>query len=552
VLNRALQKYHIVIREGYGWKTYKNNGINVWFCGYQYNSNIEDMLSKISSILFDPTVSSNDILNWINDISGHFAIIVETSTWVVASVDKICSIPLFFSNNNGIFISNHAPLLKKKCKLGEVDLDDDARLEIAMSGYTIAGKTLYSGLECLESGWCILLNNGYYCKENYYTYSPWIIKYRNKHLLKKDLTNVFINTFSDLKNSANGRQIVIPLSAGNDSRLIVSALKKIGCENVICVSYGRKGNFETPISKSIAEKLGCKWIHLQINIRDKHNFFKSNVYRRYVESFESYSYIPNVQEIYEVSLLKDNHLIDDNAIIVNGNSGDFISGGHIRSISDTANTIQAADKIKWNKFLDKHYSLWGDLKGDGNDFYIISALEKVLSHTIELEDCDMYQYSIMEYFEYIGRQSRIVMGQQRTYEYFGYEWRLPLWSNDMLYFWEGVPYKYKVDQRLYVETLCDNNWGNVWLDIKVNDKVINPLILRWLRILLKTLFIPLGKSSWHRFEKNVLEYFMHPSYALSPVSYFRILSDFRGYRNIASWLSDKMLESVNAKRNNQQ
>jgi len=158
----------------------------------------------------------------------------------------------------------------------------------------------------------------------------------------------------------------------------------------------------------------------------------------------------------------------------------------------------------------------------------------------------------MEYFEYIGRQSRIVMGQQRTYEYFGYEWRLPLWSNDMLYFWEGVPYKYKVDQRLYVETLCDNNWGNVWLDIKVNDKVINPLILRWLRILLKTLFIPLGKSSWHRFEKNVLEYFMHPSYALSPVSYFRILSDFRGYRNIASWLSDKMLESVNAKRNNQQ
>ena len=150
----------------------------------------------------------------------------------------------------------------------------------------------------------------------------------------------------------------------------------------------------------------------------------------------------------------------------------------------------------------------------------------------------------MEHAEFVGRQSKYIMGQQRTYEYFGYEWRMPLWSDEMLNFWESVPYKYKIDQYLYLETLYKNNWGGVWLDIKVNNKIIYPVSLRWLRTLLKILFIPLGRSRWHRFEKNVLEYFLHTTYAITVAPYLSVLFDRRGYRGANSWLAHQMIQSI--------
>jgi hypothetical protein len=243
-------------------------------------------------------------------------------------------------------------------------------------------------------------------------------------------------------------------------------------------------------------------------------------------------------------MLKQANLVDENAIFINGSCGDFISGGHIKPTTDIKSALKTTKKINWSKFLDKHYSLWGDLRTPVNDAYIVSELENELSSRISgAVNIDRYHYSIMEHSEYNGRQSKMVMGQQRTYEYFGYEWRTPLWSDDMLNFWESVPYKYKVDQNLYLNALYASNWGCVWYGIKVNNKVINPVSLRFTRMVLKILFIPMGKARWHRFEKNVLEYFMHPSYSLTVSSYISVLFDRRGHRGTYSWLSDRVWNS---------
>jgi|APSaa5957512535_1039671.scaffolds.fasta_scaffold27802_2 asparagine synthase (glutamine-hydrolysing) len=551
MLDKSTRNHYIFMRERYGWKLYQNDNIKLWFCGYQYNSTIDDMLRDISSILYKNSTDKYDILNWIKDISGHFAIVIETTEWVVVAVDKICTIPIFIVNReNNIFISNHAPILKKECNIGKADLDQSAGLEVAMSGYTIGSKTLYHKLERLEAGECLLSHKGLLFRDFYYTYYPCKTRNSTNKQLKKDFTDVCINTLVNLKNSSDGRQIVIPLSAGNDSRAIASGLKELGVKNVICFSYGRNGNFETPISKVISEKLGYKWLHIPVSMKDKRSFFKSDVYHKYITEFESYGAIPNIQEVYEISLLKQNPLVDDDAIIVNGNTGDFISGGHVNKISDVEYMPKNISEINWDYFLQKHYSLWEDLRFETNDSYIVSELKKILflrfTTLIDFEKC---HYSIMECLECIGRQSKYVAAQQRTYEYFGYEWRLPLWSDEMLDFWEHIPYKYKFGQNLYIETLRENNWGGVWLDTKANDKKINPCLLRWTRTFFKIFFIPIGKSKWHRFERNALKYFIHPSYALTIVPYLKILFDYRGYRSKDSWLSYKMLKSEGLENN---
>ena len=543
MLGEKYDNASIIMREEFGWRLYKKDNIKLWFCGYLDDINIEGILVKAEYIV-NNLEEENIVSNWLKTLCGHYAIVIEYKSSIITAVDKICSIPLFISyKNNEILISNHAPLLKNKLDLGCSNLDKQAELEIAMSGYTISSKTLYRDIKRLESGEYLFITSDCYYRDFYYTYSPWKVIDRTESQLHNELSNVLLKTFEKIKNNIGDRQIVVPLSAGNDSRLVACGLKKVGLKNVVCFSYGRKGNFETLVSKIIAKKLGYKWIYIPDILKDKKKFFQSKEYIEYISAFKSFAYIHNIQEVYEVFLLKKTKLVDDDAVIVNGNAGDFISGGHIGSILDTTNNPQNVDEISWKKFLNKNFSLWMDLRSLFNDKKIINELTKTLSSRITTSiDTDKYQYAMMECSEYIGRQSKIVMGQQRTYEYFGYEWRLPLWSDDMLTFWESVPYKYKVDQGLYTKVLYENNWGNVWSDIKVNNKVIRPIGLRWLRMLLKILFIPIGKSRWHRFEKNVLEYFLHPSYALAPVPYFRILFNSRGYRSVSSWLSYKMLK----------
>jgi asparagine synthase (glutamine-hydrolysing) len=535
---------HIIMREKYGWKLYNNKDIEIWFCGYIDGRTFADFMEELSLVLNNDFTSKHSILSWIKSISGHFAIVIKIKYWVIAAVDRLCTIPIFIANKGeDFFIGNHAPLLKKKCAINDDSVDFMSRLEIAMSGYTIGSKTLYSNIERLEAGECIFFHKDSLCREFYYTYYPCKTIDKTKKQLKKEFTDVCIDMLIDLRDSSNGRQIVIPLSAGNDSRLIASGLKELGVENVICFSYGRKGNFETPTSKEIAKKLGYRWLHIPVSIRGKRDFFKSEIYQKFVAEFESFGAIPNVQEIYEVSLLKQHPLINENAIIVNGNSGDFISGGHIVKLLNNKNLPNNIGEIDWGLFLEKHYSLWLDLRSQHNDDKIISELKKIvllrLEEPIEFNAC---YYSIMESLECIGRQSKYVAAQQRTYEYFGFEWRLPFWSNRMFDFWEGVPLKYKLGQKLYLETLHENNWGDVWMNIDVNNKKINPYFLRWIRALCKMFFIPIGRKKWYRFERNALKYFIHPSYALTIVPYLKILFNRRGYRSKDSWLSHKMLK----------
>lgn len=78
------------------------------------------------------------------------------------------------------------------------------------------------------------------------------------------------------------REIVVPLSGGLDSRTIVYYLKKLGCKNVICLSYGRKSSFEVKISKQVAERLGYKWILCEYTAQKWKDLYSSADYNNFL------------------------------------------------------------------------------------------------------------------------------------------------------------------------------------------------------------------------------------------------------------------------------
>ena len=537
-----MNSIEVLVKNVGGWNLYQAGKVKLWFSGYLTEKRtINDLLKELVYYSKDGNININKLSKWTKGITGHYGLIAEvTDSWCFSSVDRISSIPLYeFVDDNKYVITNNAKNLQKNAN----DKILQSFLEISMSGYTLGRKTIYKNINRFLSGECSLWLNGKLYREYFYEYLPKKELTRSRSKLTEELTNVILSVLRRTIESINGRQIVVPLSAGNDSRLIVSGLKELGQKNVLCFSYGRQGNYEMKTSQKVAERLGYKWIYIPDNYKLKRKFFLSKTYKDYVNEFESYSSVPNTQEIYEFYELSMLNVMDKDAVVINGNTGDFISGGHIPFGETECKNKSFLDEFDWSAFLEKHYSVWTGLRNYVNDKIIVSELSKIAKLRCKLNnEKAMHDYAVMECIELIGRQSRFVMNQQRAYEFIGHEWRSPLWDNEFLDFWENVPPEYKVGQRLYKDTLYKNNWGRVWHDIDVNNKLIRPYSLLIFRSIAKIFIAPFGKKIWHAVDNNIFSYWLHPSYARTVESYGKVLFDKRGQRNTISWLADQFVK----------
>ncbi len=223
----------------FGWKQYSVADYTVWFKGYLIDDNITDLFQYGRDLLHKKYITVDEFAKWIKNVRGHFSIIIYSSDRVFCAVDQVRSVPLFYNYDaNQISIAANAVDLLDKPKLNLELNNVEAAIEIAMSGFTIGKETLSIGISQLQAGECILVNENIVTIHRYYRYSPWNTSSDNKDELKFELTNLLKSMFKSIAESCKGRQIVIPLSGGHDSRLIASGLKEVGFQDVVCFSYG--------------------------------------------------------------------------------------------------------------------------------------------------------------------------------------------------------------------------------------------------------------------------------------------------------------------------
>ncbi len=522
----------INIKEEYFWKKHTTDNIILWLKGYLFNKTTKQLINDFSPL------NINDIKDYLIKLDGQFALVAQTENWTMMAVDKIRSIPLFYAkNNNNWSIDSQAPSLVKKANLRE--LNKDAILSFKMSGYTVGEDTLYQDLNSLISGQCVVFENSKNPQKiQYYQYQPWEVINKNNEEYQQELKKVTLKILQKTIDSLNGRQVIIPLSAGNDSRLIVSGLKYLGYKNVKCYSYGIKGNFEAKIAKIIAQKLGYEFKFIPLTIREERKFYQSQKFKDYLDFADNCLAIQYFQSLSTIPRLKS--WIAKDAVFINGGTGDFISGGHIYGDLQKDNSQLLKKQrlaIIFNETIKKHFSLWGSLKTKNNLANIKQQLKNEIP--IKLTTCDK-DHGIYEYSEFINRQSKYVISGQRAYEFYGYEWRLPLWDDEYLRFWQQVPLELKAKQKLYNSMLKTENWAGVWGDdIPVNKKNIRPIWIIPLRFIAKLFFALLGKKGkewWHQFEINIFYYFMDVTRMICIASYSKVIkSIFQKPKNHVSW-----------------
>ena len=91
------------------------------------------------------------------------------------------------------------------------------------------------------------------------------------------------------------------------------------------------------MAEKIAKKLGYNWHFVKLNGKEQRINFNSKNYSNYKsfsDTFNSWSY---VQDLFAVDELLKKNIIDNQSVIINGNSGDFISGGHLPKLKTMKN-----------------------------------------------------------------------------------------------------------------------------------------------------------------------------------------------------------------------
>ena len=535
----------IDIEASHGWRRRDAKGVSVWIAGHVHEHDDGAVIDMLASKHNLP--GENDLAAWLRGLTGHFAIVAQGTGWTFAAVDPVRSIPLFFgSDHDGWRIDNEANRLRIRLGLGPNDIDTDAALAMGMAGYTIGTATLYRGLRQLGPGELLRHQTGFVepIVRRYYVYRPWRVQARSDAAWRRELADVTLGLFEKLAKSTAGRPLAVPLSAGVDSRLVASALHHIGFRDVRCFAYGIPGNRDARISQRVAERLGFDWTFVPTTIGNQRRYFDSDLHRGYLAYADSCASVPFEMDLWPIRSLVERGYIPTDAVIANGNSGDYISGAHIvPEIQAPRPDLPEEDRMAriLDALVHKHFRLWRSLATPANDERVKSLLKRMLSEAgAEFGDPET-DHGIYEYAEFQDRQCKYVITGQRIYEFLGHDWRLPLWDADYLRFWEGVPLRLKVEQRLYRDVVEERNWGGVWQDIPINPLSIHP---RWIaapRLAAKIAHAPLGAERWHAFERRVFQYWMDTIGSFACVPYRRVVCDRRGHRNSVSWLVELYL-----------
>jgi asparagine synthase (glutamine-hydrolysing) len=399
-------------------------------------------------------VSKSDDSEWIPlDLDGNFAMVLQTLERIVLIADPIRSIPLFFSKNGEIlYVSDDA----RNLEMVDRSLDNQSVVEFSTAGYVTGPHNIYMGVSGLRAGEWVQWSteSRQPLSRRYFSYACTFDSPLSIDELCDEFDQALVTTFTRLIESIGGRQIVIPLSGGLDSRLVVAMFKRLGYDNLICLSYGVPGNPDSMKSRAVAELLGYPWKFVEYSPELWRSTFKGDGIDRYMKFASNGVSMPFTGDWPAVKALYDDSAIASDAVIVPGHTGDFISGGHLKYLLDPKFFDLSAGFD--SAMIKKHYSLWYDLASEPVIKAVVGRrLVEAVGYFESASDEDLSRK--YEYWEWQERQSKYIINSVRSYESFGFSWRLPLWSREIMDFWRRVPIDLKMEQYLYREYLSSSD-----------------------------------------------------------------------------------------------
>lgn len=488
---------------------------------------------------FDMIESEDEFRSSMVLLNGFFAVVCNRESVLFAGVDRIRSIPLFYgATGDEFYISDDASWVQTN--VGSFQRSELSEREFCMTGYVTGSETLYPGVKQLRAGELLVARTEdglvRFSTERYFDFAGRPETGSDVETLSHELDALLIRCFRRLLRLADGRTLVVPLSGGYDSRLIVLMLKRLGYENVVAFTYGRPGNVESEISKQVAKHLDIPWLFVPYSNELWWQWFRTEEREAYYAVAHQAVSLPHLQDWPAVWEFKRRGLIPEDSIFVPGHAADMISGSHIPEAFVKVRQVSREQLIE--QILRRHYSLVH--VSEGNDRIFLGEMKNRIASALCAPDYLAADAAIRlsENWNWQERQAKFIAHSVRVYEFWGYDWWLPFWDEEMFDFWARVPLEHRIGQSLYIDYV-----KNLTVDIVGNDNASNLVTDRdgstnALKALMKrTRLDGLARWLFHK-PARTMKYENHPLAfcgIMSEDAFLRCCQD--GYRNMNAMLA---------------
>ena len=520
----------IIFSPRLSWKTVEGSSFKICYTGSP------NIAKTLSTALTNNNFDVQNIKREAASSQGHFAIIASSPSACCAITDHCRSSPIFFTDT---MVSNDAHVLRTKAKINVPD--PQGIRDASMAGYVTEGRTLFKGLNQLEAG-----SLAFWHKDSkkpqlarHTVYQPTSFTRASTQSLADDFLSILDKTIQRIVKSADGRPIWVPLSGGLDSRLLLAKLTEHRCKNLFAFTYGPKANDEAKVARLIAGKLGVKWKFFPTTRQEMRRFFSTDERRSFWAFSDGLCSLPTFQDFTTLRQLELKGQLPKNALLINGQTGDFISGGHIPpELMRSSIKTEALLAL----IVRKHFSLWSSLKTPErlDELYcnLSARLGVQLKATLQKDEAVAYY----ERFEYEERQAKYVINGQRNYEYLNRRWELPLWDRDIVSFWREIPADLKYNQALYKHALQRWNFRDIFGNTK-GEISHWPGSLKAILLPSRLIRISFGRPARDAFLKRMLYFGMYRD-QYSPFSYRHFLSNAGDLRSPISLLTKTWLSEL--------
>ncbi|MEI6309086.1 MAG: asparagine synthase C-terminal domain-containing protein [bacterium] len=394
------------------------------------------------------SAGEENFLTLVKSLNGFFALVQEDQGSLRLAVDPLRSQPLFFGcNDTTAWVSDDAYWVRDQ--LGEVLFETVAAEEFAASGFVSGMDTLYSCVKQVQAGDVLFLRptaEGWnICVHPYHRYRHRNTEEYSSQELAPRFEDVLNNIFTRLVKVANGRTIVIPLSGGDDSRIVALMLKRLSYPHLLAFSYGLPGNRESRISKDVAKVLGIPWHFVPYSNETWYRWHRSFERKTYERMADNLCTLPHTQDWPAVGELQKTGEIPPEAVFVPGHSADLLAGSRSARIPQFyrpgAAVVDAIPMI-----LSMNYDLQNGWSRQ--EEWIPRFLDRI---TRTLDPLASYNSAAeaLEAWEVQERQAKKIINSVRAYEFWGYLWWLPLWDGEFISFWARVPLFDRLHQSFY-------------------------------------------------------------------------------------------------------
>lgn len=380
-----------------------------------------------------------EIDQFVMDLNGFFALIRRLPSGLVAYVDRVRTIPLFFAGNGSlVFVSDDAEWIR--VQVGERQCDPIAVKEFRLTGYVTGADTLYPKVKQVLPGHRLWVGDRATAlrQDSYFRFWHDESGTADVNQLYRRLESAIEEAMSRLVRFADGRQLVVPLSGGYDSRLVAIFLKRTGYKNVLTFSYGFPGNWESERSRRVASALGFEWVFVDYTRSRWRTWATSADFKRYLQVAGNWTSLPHIQDWPAVKVLKESGKVLPDAVFVPGHSGDFISSSHVPAQLREASAVSQDEMVRW--IIARFYNqvISSRIGRELRRHFAPRIVERL--GVPEAMSADVAS-NLFDLWGWREQQAKFILNAVRVYEYWGYNWWCPLWDLDVVRFWQTVPLK---------------------------------------------------------------------------------------------------------------